>query len=119
MNDDGIRRVNRDVLGRDDVTDVISIAYPPAPGDTPGWNGEVIVNIERAVVSGRRLGRRRGAGASRWTPARELALYIAHGCDHLADEDDDTPDARRRMRRRELRWLKEAESEVAVKELVR
>ena len=58
---------------------------------------EIIVNAERAWLAG---SRRRG-----WSPSRELALYIAHGCDHLNDERDTTPAGRRRMRRRELHWL--------------
>jgi len=41
-------------------------------------------------------------------PDRELALYLAHGCDHLAGADDATPRQRAAMRRRELRWLRAA-----------
>ena len=57
------------------------------------------MNISQA----HRLGRRYGG------PAHELALYIAHGCDHLAGEDDTTPAQRQRMRKRELRWLREVQ----------
>ena len=41
------------------------------------------------------------------TADRELALYLAHGCDHLTGADDATPAGRARMRRRELGWLRE------------
>jgi len=94
----GIRRFNRAVFGRDTVTDVITQAYAPDPL-RPGWSGELIVNAALAAEQGPRFG---GVG-------RELTLYLAHGCDHLAGADDNTPAARARMRRRELRWLAAAD----------
>lgn len=97
--DRGIQKINRIHLGRDDSTDVITYSYDPLPGTAPiKTSGEIFVNVELA----RRMGTRFG-GAD-----RELALYMAHGCDHLAGEDDRTPRERQRMRRRELRWLAEA-----------
>jgi rRNA maturation RNase YbeY len=90
----GILKYNRATFGRDHVTDVITMTYAPAPG-TPAWSGELIVNAELARELGPRYG---GAG-------RELALYLAHGCDHLTGGEDNTPNERRQMRRRELRWL--------------
>ncbi len=76
-------------------TDVVVQAYAAVPGACPA-TAELILNAERA----RREGRRRPGG-----PARELALYLAHGLDHLAGADDDTPARRRAMRRRETAWL--------------
>ena len=35
-------------------------------------------------------------------------VVIAHGIDHLSGADDATPRERRRMHRRELRWLERA-----------
>jgi len=70
----------------------------PLPGDPVGMRGELLVHVERAWQVG---SRRRG-----WSASRELALYIAHGCDHLNDAEDATPAGRQRMRRRELRWLR-------------
>ena len=97
--DAGIRDINRLHLGHDYPTDVITFMYQPMPGQvTHRHNGEIIVNMELAARLRRWLG----------NADRELALYIAHGCDHLSGEDDHTPAARRRMRRRELRWLAEA-----------
>ena len=90
----GIRRYNRASFGRDAITDVITMTYAPDPV-RPGWSGELIVNAARSRELGPRYG---GAG-------RELALYLAHGCDHLTGGTDDTPAERVRMRRRELRWL--------------
>ena len=40
-----------------------------------------------------------------WSADMELALYLAHGFDHLAGSDDATAAGYRAMRRRELRWL--------------
>lgn len=101
MIDRGIRRVNREFLGHDWPTDVISFAYPPLPGHE-AWSGELVVNVQRAVETANAGQRCRPA----WAPAQELALYIAHGCDHLSGADDATPPERLRMRRRELRWLR-------------
>jgi len=49
-----------------------------------------------------------GRGARRGNAADELALYLAHGCDHLSGANDRTLRERRRMRRRELLWLAQA-----------
>ena len=96
--DAGSVMANGAVFGRDYVTDVISLAYAPLPGEV-GGAGELIINVELAAHEGaRRLG-----GLD-----RELALYLAHGCDHLAGADDATPRDRAAMRRRELRWLRAA-----------
>ena len=40
-----------------------------------------------------------------------LQRLLAHACDHLSGADDADPHARRRMRRRELRWLQKADAE--------
>lgn len=76
-------------------TDVISQAYLPVPG-LSGPTAELVINLQRALE----YGQRRPGG-----PSAELALYLAHGIDHLAGHDDATPADRRSMRRRELRWL--------------
>ncbi len=96
--DAGSVTTNRAVFGRDYVTDVISLAYPALPTE-PGAAGELVINVELAA----REGARRAGG-----PDRELALYLAHGCDHLAGADDATPRQRATMRRRELGWLRAA-----------
>jgi ssRNA-specific RNase YbeY (16S rRNA maturation enzyme) len=71
------------------------------PGDNHMHSAEIFVNVERAVVTAQK---RNG-----WSASKELALYIAHGCDHLISGENDANAAERmRMRRRELRWLREA-----------
>lgn len=93
------RATNKAHLGHDHVTDVISFNLDPIPGDdASGAYAEIVVNVEQACRVGPRYG----------GPDHELALYIAHGCDHVAGEEDDTLPQRLRMRRRELRWIKEA-----------
>jgi len=111
LDDAGIAAVNRDFLGRREPTDVISFRYEPLPGEADRCEGEVLVNVQRAIEEGPRAGR---GGAS-----RELALYVAHGCDHLAGSGDETAAARARMRRRERRWLRAAPGAALVDGLLR
>ncbi len=95
VDDEGIAACNRTYLDHPRATDVIAFTLPPAPGRR-GPSGDLLVNLERA------LARTRGPAAA----ARELALYLAHGCDHLAGGRDNTPAARRRMLRRNARWVR-------------
>ena len=95
-----IAEVKDRVFGLDEVTDVIALRYDPIPGIEELATAELFVNVERAAgVAPRRA----------WNVSKELALYMAHGCDHLAGQSDNTEAERTRMRRRELRWLREAE----------
>lgn len=100
VNDAQIRAINSRVFGRNELTDVISMCYPPMPGEEDGLAAEIVVNVEHAALQAARHGR--------WSTDREMALYIAHGCDHCTGADDNMPNERRRMRRRELRWLRDA-----------
>lgn len=93
--DDGITQTNREFFGKDRPTDVISFRCEPVPGED-GATGDLIVNVERAVQEGPNHD---GIHA-------ELALYIAHGFDHLSGADDNTPARRAAMRRTEKKWLK-------------
>jgi ssRNA-specific RNase YbeY (16S rRNA maturation enzyme) len=116
VDDGGIGRINRACFGRSGATDVISLTYAPVPGETDGGAAEIIVNVQRAQEEGGRHWRQADrAGCSPRPPRRrvaaclELALYLAHGCDHLTGATDDTPVLRRRMRQRELRWVRDAQ----------
>jgi rRNA maturation RNase YbeY len=93
-----IRTINQQHFNKHTVTDVISIRYEPIPGEEPFYSGEIFVNVECVL-------KRKPA---RWTASKELALYLAHGCDHLSGACDKTEKDRKRMRLRELRWLKDA-----------
>lgn len=98
LDDAGIASVNRAVLGHEGTTDVITQRYEPIPGEAGGLVGELFVNVA--------LARRAAPRRTGWSADRELALYLAHGCDHLTGADDATPRERARMRRRELAWLR-------------
>lgn len=97
--DAGMTRANRACFGKDTSTDVISQAYAPMPPESLP-TAEVIVNVERAANAGPHFG----------GPSRELARYLAHGCQHLAGATDEDEGSRTRMHRRERAWLMEAES---------
>jgi len=91
------------IMGVDGATDVITQGYDAIPGEAEGVHGELYVNAEQAVrVAPKRKG---------WSAAQELLLYVAHGMDHLSGADDHAPADYARMRRRELRWLKEVAGE--------
>ncbi len=104
--DVGITQYNREFFGKDSPTDVISFRGDPIPGEE-GDTGDLIVNVECAVREGLQHD---GINA-------ELALYIAHGFNHLSGADDDTPARRAAMRRTELHWLAELQPEI--KNLIR
>ena len=94
----GIRPIKRQFFDIDCVTDVISFASHPQPAEGKRRTAEIVVNVERAGQEGKK----------RHGMEHEFALYLAHGCDHLAGHDDRTIKERNNMRRRELRWLREA-----------
>ncbi len=83
------------------VTDVLVFDYPALPGRTAGRAADLLVNVPCAVRESARYPTR--------SASRELALYVAHGLNHLTGASDATAAGRRAMRRRELRWLAEAE----------
>lgn len=93
--DEGMPAYKEGCFGIRAQTDVVAQAYEGVPGIAPP-TAELVINAERAQSEGQR----RPGG-----PARELALYLAHGLDHLAGHEDDTPERRRAMRRRETGWL--------------
>jgi len=99
MDNQGMKELNCRYLSRDEATDVISFRYNPVPGDSDGFSGEVFVNIEEALAI--------GARRKNTTPNDELALYIAHGLNHLSGAVDTDDKSRRAMRRRERKWLAE------------
>jgi len=99
--DAGITQYNREFFSKDRSTDVISFRCESIPGEE-GTTGDLIVNVECAVREGPQHD---GISA-------ELALYIAHGFDHLSGADDNTPARRAAMRRTEMRWLAELQPEI-------
>ena len=126
MDDAGIRSVNRRYLACSDATDVIAFRFDTLPGEDTDFSAEIFVNVERAVHVGWRQPKGRKISpltvhANRYSlgnPSRELALYIAHGCDHVGGGTDGDRAGRTRMRRRELRWLKHVSIADLVDELI-
>lgn len=92
-----MRRLNRERLGHDHVTDIITFDlrdHARAPID-----GELLICPERAY---------RNARAYAESPRREVLRYVAHGILHLLGYDDASPEERARMHRLEdemLSWL--------------
>lgn len=110
VDDARIHALNRDHLGHDRPTDVISFplehsgrvaaAAPDAVRDRPGEfpaagariEGEIVASAETAAAVAEEMGH---------APLEELKLYVVHGMLHLCGYDDQTPDQRQLMRRRE------------------
>jgi probable rRNA maturation factor len=105
-----LRRVNRDFLGHDYDTDVLSFLFEShcVARDTyrgirrrahgRAIDGEVLVSGEMAAQMAPRFG---------WSAREELTLYLVHGLLHLCEYDDQTPRERRVMREREQAILAE------------
>ncbi len=107
VDDEGITQLNREYFGKNCPTDVISFRYDPVPGEDEGWTGDLIINVDRAAQ----------VGPDHQGIEYELALYIAHGFDHLSGAEDDTEEKRKAMRNTETAWLKQAAKEGLVEGL--
>lgn len=90
-----IHAINREHLGHDWPTDVISFDLSE-PGD-PVLAGELVVSAEMAAATADDLG---------VEPTDELALYVVHGLLHLCGYDDLTEPGAAAMRRREGELLR-------------
>ena len=99
--DAGIIPANLEFFGKKHPTDVISFRSDPIPGETR-TTGDLIVNVECALRE----------GPAHDGADNELALYIAHGIDHLSGADDNTSQKRAAMRRTEKRWLAALQTEI-------
>ena len=96
VGDRAMTRCNREYVGHEGTTDVITFSYFDSPEPLfPGDVGvQAIVNPDAAF----RVGGAENYGA-------ELALYIVHALLHAAGEDDLEDEARAKMRRREREVL--------------
>lgn len=84
-----LRQLNRDFLGKDTPTDVLSFPEP-GPG---GFLGEMAISVPRATEQAAALGH---------SVESEIAVLMLHGVLHLLGHDHETD--RGRMRRIEARW---------------
>lgn len=104
VDDAAIHKINRDFLGHDYPTDVVSFVlnsdgddlFLDRELDAKSLEGELVISTETAV---------REAVTHGWSADDELLLYVVHGVLHLCGYDDLTDDARPIMRRRELQVL--------------
>jgi probable rRNA maturation factor len=96
VGDDYIHDLNRQYLGHDCTTDVIT--FPLSEEGRP-IEGEVYINAELAA---------RVADDHGWHAENELLLYLVHGLLHLTGFDDHTPSERAEMFQEQQRCLCEA-----------
>ncbi len=110
-----VRQLNREYLGRDRPTDVLSFSMlaglpaeseasaPPfvAPPDGVLHLGEVIISYPQAVIQ---------AEEHQHPVRKEIALLVIHGILHLLGYDHEKPEEKRRMRAREKEILGSIES---------
>ena len=99
VRDRGITELNARYLGKPRPTDVIAFPTDPTgwPSGEPASLGEVVVSVDRAREQARERGLR---------VRQELHRLVVHGILHLCGFRDSTPRQRRRMRRREDRYLR-------------
>lgn len=100
VGDATIERLNQRLLSHAGPTDVITLDYGPVPAGQPApclRCAELFLGVPEGYRQARRF-RTRG-------PA-ELVRYLVHGLLHLAGHDDQTPAARRRMKRAEDRLVR-------------
>lgn len=97
-----IRDLNREYLGKDGHTDVLSFPLEdvdwPGNGPNGGVNGEIIASAEMAFQQ---------AKARNLDPRAELMLYLVHGLLHLLGYNDQNHDEAERMHRREDELLEQ------------
>jgi probable rRNA maturation factor len=96
-----VRQLNRDYLGRDELTDVLAFSareevggHPPfvPPPDGVLHLGEVIIAYPQAVAQ---------AEEYKHSVKREILTLIVHGVLHLLGYEHDTPELELKMRARE------------------
>jgi len=91
------RQMNRDFLGHDYYTDVITFEERESRVEQGVINGEVYIDV--ATVED-------NASLYNSLPIHEIRRVIVHGALHLCGHRDKAPTAERNMRRLENRYLK-------------
>lgn len=101
--DAALRKLNRDFLGIDAPTDVLSFAVEGVPVQTgpvtTGYLGDVVISLARARAQAKIGGH---------ALIDELRLLVIHGVLHLLGRDHDTIEAKRRMWALQAKALKKA-----------
>jgi probable rRNA maturation factor len=90
-NDDELRSLNAQFLGKDYATDVLS--FPPGQGTN--FLGDIAISVQRAR-----------AQAKEWRHAAEdeIRILMLHGVLHLLGMDHESDSDSGRMKRAETRW---------------
>lgn len=89
-----ILQMNRQFLGHDYFTDVITFDYSDRK---EGWvSGDVYIDVETVADNARQLG---------FTREREMQRVVVHGLLHLCGQKDKTPRTNRQMHRKEDFYL--------------
>jgi probable rRNA maturation factor len=90
VDDATIHRLNKQFLGHDEPTDVLS--FPLSDAGAKRLSGELVIGAQVAAAQAAEAGHDVQA---------ELALYIIHGLLHLCGYDDQDDEGAAEMRRRE------------------
>ncbi len=94
-----ICRINREFVGHEGTTDVISFNYSAGGDLCPNdIDAELFICPDTAELVAKSLKKKF---------SDEIALYIVHGILHISGEDDLTPADRKRMRKMEKKVLLE------------
>lgn len=88
VDDEGITRLNKEYLGKDRPTDVLSFYQAEDPEERGDVLGDVVISVETAKRQAEERGKRLD---------EELDLLTAHGILHLLGYTDYTEEAARRM----------------------
>lgn len=88
--------MNRQYLGHDYYTDVITFDYSGRKG-THIVSGDVFIDVETVADNARRYGA---------TALQEMRRVMVHGVLHLCGQGDKTPRTNAQMHRKEDRYLK-------------
>lgn len=91
------RQLNRDFLGHDYFTDVITFEERESRVVDGIVSGEVYIDVETVTDN---------APKYNALPVNEMRRVIVHGSLHLCGHKDKSPSAEKSMRRRENRYLK-------------
>jgi probable rRNA maturation factor len=95
--DDEVHALNKEYLGHDYQTDVISFGMESegefiTPEERPAYLGDIVISYERAAEQGPEYGH---------TAEQEVATLLVHGLLHLLGYDDTDEEARERMHARQ------------------
>jgi rRNA maturation RNase YbeY len=91
LNNKKIKKINKEFLSHDYITDVISFRLEDEP-----LEGEVYISVEKAEEQAKDYG---------VSLMNEILRLVAHGVLHLVGYDDDTPEKRNEMHQLENLYI--------------